>query len=401
MITSRFLLALVCWLPLAAAAQQPQPSQSPANAAQPNQVQPQVWPPPNAPAQPQTGQPASQNPSVARAPATIPETEARPQTTQPGQIQLDLAVTDKSGAPVTGLDRGDFTLLDNGRPAQIESFQAYGGAAQKPFAQIILIIDEVNIGFQEVSYSRFGIDQFLRKDGGRLIAPTSVFWYTDDGIRGGEKPTSDGNDLAAKLDASEGQLRSLTRSAGAWGAIERFQMSLQTLDRVARAAAQQPGRKLLIWIGPGWPMLDNPRLQMSWKDQQRLFRNLVDLSTEIRNGHLTLYSVTPGMPNSYTYLYESYLKGVKKASQVNLPNLDLKVLAVQSGGQVISPSNDLAAEIEKCARDAGAYYSISFTPPPADGPDEYHDLKVHVDKPGLTARTNTGYYNEPPGGTAR
>jgi VWFA-related protein len=408
--TSRFLLALMCWLPLAAVSQQsnapqtnqPQSSQSPANASQPSEVEPQAWPPPNPPAQSQSAQPASpQNPSVVPAPAAAPEIEAPPHPSQSGQIQLDLVVTDKAGTPITGLDRADFTLLDNGRPAQIESFQAYGGAAQKPYAQIILIIDTVNIGFQEVSYSRFGIDQFLRKDDGRLIAPVSVYWYTDDGIQGGVEATTDGNALAAKLDATEGHLRSLTRAAGAWGAIERFEMSLQTLDRIVRAAAQQPGRKLLIWIGPGWPMLGNPNLQMSWKDQQNMFHNLVDLSTEIREAHMSLYSVSPGMPNSYTYLYESYLKGVKKASQAYLPNLDLKVLAIQSGGQVMSPSNDLAAEIEKCVRDAGAYYSISFTPPPADGPDEYHELKVRMDKSGLIARTSTGYYDEPTGRAAR
>jgi hypothetical protein len=27
--------------------------------------------------------------------------------------------------------------------------------------------------------------------------------------------------------------------------------------------------------------------------------------------------------------------------------------------------------------------------------DEYHELEVKVDKPGMKARTNTGYYAEP------
>ena len=43
----------------------------------------------------------------------------------------------------------------------------------------------------------------------------------------------------------------------------------------------------------------------------------------------------------------------------------------------------------------GEYYTIAFMPPQAAGLDEYHDLKVVVNKPGLTARTYTGYYNEP------
>jgi len=33
--------------------------------------------------------------------------------------------------------------------------------------------------------------------------------------------------------------------------------------------------------------------------------------------------------------------------------------------------------------------------PQAGRANEYHDLKVLVDNPKLTVRTNTGYYNQP------
>ena len=38
---------------------------------------------------------------------------------------------------------------------------------------------------------------------------------------------------------------------------------------------------------------------------------------------------------------------------------------------------------------------MSFDPRHAAKPDEYHDLKVQIGTPGLSARTNTGYYNQP------
>jgi VWFA-related protein len=388
---NRLLLATLCWLPLAATAQQ----SNTLAAKSPAQVQPQAWPAPNAPAQPQATAPAP------APPAAVPPDAVSPRRPD-GQILLDVVVTDKAGKPITGLDRSDFTLLDNNHPAEIQSFEAYGGskAASEQPTQIILVIDTVNIGFDQVSYSRFGIDQFLRSDGGRLGVPLSIYWYTDTGLRGlagATAPSTDGNTLATQLDATAGNLRTINRSAGAWGAIERFQMSVQTMNNVVRAAAAQPGRKLLIWIGPGWPILDNPNLQMTWKDQQRLFGNIVDMSTLLRQAQMQIYSVSTGMPNSFTYLYESYTKGVKKAAQAYLPNLDLKVLAVESGGFALAPSNDLAAEIEKCVREAADYYTLGFTPPPADGPNEYHELKVRVDKAGITARTDTGYYNQPEG----
>jgi hypothetical protein len=71
------------------------------------------------------------------------------------------------------------------------------------------------------------------------------------------------------------------------------------------------------------------------------------------------------------------------------------VLAVQSGGSVQGPDNDLTAQINRCFEDARAFYTLSFDSPAAGHANEYHDLKVLVDKPGLTARTSTGYYNQP------
>lgn len=259
------------------------------------------------------------------------------------------------------------------------------------------MIDTVNISFDEVSYSRFGIDEFLRSNGGKLPNPVSITWYTDTGLVAGGQPSTDGNKLATELDATEGRLRTINRAAGVWGAIERYQMSVRTISAIARGVARVPGRKLLIWIGPGWPILDDPNLQLSWKEQQGLFRNVVDLSTLIRQGQMQLYSVTPGMPSVYTFLYQGYVKGVKKPQQTYLPDLSFKVLAVQSGGLVLPPSNDLASQIARCAQDANAYYTVRFTPPPADAPDEYHSLKLVVDRPGLIARTGTGYYDQPPG----
>ena len=93
--------------------------------------------------------------------------------------------------------------------------------------------------------------------------------------------------------------------------------------------------------------------------------------------------------------YKEFLRGVKSARQADSGNLALQVLAVESGGRVLDPNNDLAGQIADCLADLSAFYTISFDPPHAERADEYHDLKVLVGKPGLTARTNTGYYNRP------
>jgi VWFA-related protein len=390
---SCFALGLVYSCAVAAgAAQSPQAPatakaqrQESASAAKPGatgETQQQAWPP-------TPGQPAADGTAMTSAAPPAPANDDR--------VHLDVVVTDKAGTAMGGLSEQDFTLLDNGKPRKLDSFEALGSTdAHGHPEQVILAIDTVNISFDRVAMSRQYIAQFLRRNGGRLAHPVTIVWVTDLGLQQQLGPSMDGNALAKQLEGTAGQLRLLNRAAGEWGAIERFQMSARMLNQMVDAIGQFPGRKLLIWIGPGWPILDNPNLEITWKQQQQLFRDMVTLTTKIRRAQIQLYSVAEGMPNFYTYLFEEFLKGVKKPSQMNLSNLSLKVMAVWSGGQVRMPTNDMASEIAQCVKDAGAYYRMSFTPPLADGPDEYHGLQMKVDKRGLTARTSEMYYNQPP-----
>jgi len=306
-------------------------------------------------------------------------------------------VTDKTGTPVPGLELKDFTLLDNNQPGKILSLQAFGGSAQKasPPVEVILLIDTVNEPFQLIANTRQQIANFLLQNGGHLAAPVSLFVLTNQGVDAQNRPSRDGNELAQNVRQLDNHLRTITSSAGFWGASERFQLSLQMFHNIAEAEARKPGRKLLIWTGSGWPLFDNPRIEFTYKEQQQYFDELVQLSTKLREAHISVYSVSLGQPNLHTFLYQDFLKGVQKPTKMNLPNLGLKVFAVETGGRVTVPDNDMAAQIDKCVRDAGAYYTLSFDPPRANGANEYHDLKVLVDNSTLTARTNTGYYNQP------
>jgi VWFA-related protein len=124
----------------------------------------------------------------------------------------------------------------------------------------------------------------------------------------------------------------------------------------------------------------------------------VNLSTQLRQAPVTLYSVDPlGADESLqrNFYYEAFLKGVGKPSQVNIGNLALQVIATQTGGLALSSSNDVSALLRRCMADTGAYYELSFDPLPAERRNEYHHVEVHVAKLGLAARTLQGYYAEP------
>jgi VWFA-related protein len=316
------------------------------------------------------------------------------------RIMLDVVVTDKSGKPIPGLEQQDFTLFDNKEPSKILSFAAVPGgtAAADPPVEVILLVDEVNASFRAVSSGRQEMEKFLKQNGGELEHPTSLVFLSDSGIQS-TSSSRDGNALAAQLSQNKNGLRIIGRIQGVYGAGDRVQLSLQALEQFADYESTRPGRKLVIWISPGWPLLSGPRIDLSSKDEQGLFKTIVALSDALRQARITIYSIDPlGLADSgglRALRYENFVKGVKKANQVHIGNLGLQVLAEQSGGRVFDYNNDVAGEIATSIAEANAFYVLTFEGLPGDGPNEYHALSVKIDKPGLTARTRTAYYAQP------
>jgi VWFA-related protein len=313
-----------------------------------------------------------------------------------GQIHLDVVVTSKSGPPVADLQQQDFTLLDNNSPQAITSFQAVTG--RQAAVQVVLVIDAINTDVRTIGYERNQIDKFLHAEGGRLAYPVAILVATDTGVQLAENFSSDGNALSAAMDRDQIGIRDIGRSAGFYGATERLQYSLQALSQLTVSDAPRQSREILVWVSPGWPLLSGPNVQLDSKQQTQIFQQIVNLSTQLRQARITLYNVNPvGAGESVfrgTY-YEEFLKGVSKPSQVNLGNLGLQVLAIQSGGLAFEFDNDLAALLQRCVSDSAPYYEISFVAPAAERPDEYHHLEVKIAKPGLTARTRQSYYAQP------
>jgi VWFA-related protein len=309
-------------------------------------------------------------------------------------MYIDVNVTSKSGAPVTDLQQQDFTLLDNKASQAITSFRSI--TSREADVDVILLIDSVNTPYQNVAYGRAQIDRFLRSDAGHLAFPTALAIFTDTGTRVQDTFSLDGNALSAALDQSIIGLRTVGRDTGFFGAAERYQLSIDEVHNLARRETARPGRKVVLWVSPGWALLSGPNVELDSKEQQQIFANIISISTELRQARITLYSIDPlgtadiGMR---TFYYKTFTKGVTKPSEVFAGDLGLQVLAAQSGGLVLNSGNDIAALLQEAIRDAGNYYEISFNPPPPDKPNEYHHIEIKLAKPGLTARTRDGYYS--------
>lgn len=315
-------------------------------------------------------------------------------------MTLDVAVTDRSGKPVTGLQQKDFTLLDNKQPRNILSFRAVQSAAEAdPPVQVILLTDEVNASFSNVSFERAQVEKFLRREGGKLPRTVTLAFLSDAGLKLTNVRGKDGNALAAELDRNPNVLRTVSRDQGFYGANDRVSISLNALEQLIARETPRAGRKLLIWLSPGWAFLTGPNVHLGDEDQQRIFSRIVKISDGLRRARISIYSVDPlGTADSgtaHTYYYEAFVKGVKKPVEAQIGSLALQAIAIQSGGLALNSDNDVTGEIARCIADADSYYVLTFDTLPGDHPNEYHALQIKLDDARLKTRTRTGYYAQP------
>ena len=326
-----------------------------------------------------------------------------------GLINLDVVVTDNSGKTIPGLGPNDFTLLDNHQPQKILSFRSFYGVSAKPDppVEVILVVDTIKMPFNLAAEEREEVEKFLRQSSGHLAQPISIFGLSDDGLWKLAQPSGDGNDLAAEIAKDRlvfirRRRRLLGNGTGEYADLAPGDpaglSALKALGDISTSERRKPGRKLLIWVGPGWGIgsgADFESLGPREKAKQVTFDTIYWFSTLLREAHISFFNFSVGEPIPIQLSYLDFLNGVQSVQQANVKNLDRRILAVQSGGRVLGPGNDLVSQIDSCVQEASAFYTLSFDPSRADHPAEYHSLEVQVGAPGLTARTNTGYYDQP------
>ena len=124
------------------------------------------------------------------------------------------------------------------------------------------MLDHVNLSDLQFSLVKRETIKFLRQNGGRLACPTSVYVFTLGGLYASAIPTMDGTALAEDI-ARDRFPRSLwqvphTRAGDINDVNGRryllWDKALQTIYTIAVERRDKPGRKLVVWMGFGWPV---------------------------------------------------------------------------------------------------------------------------------------------------
>jgi VWFA-related protein len=167
--------------------------------------------------------------------------------------------------------------------------------------------------------------------------------------------------------------------------------SLITVADVLRSLAPVPGRKICLMLSDGF--LVGARTS---EEQTRHLRSIVDAATrsgaviytlETRGLVTTSFDASTGGRNVEPGLQEG---SQRQTEQIHRNTL--KTLADDTGGFLVSNTNDLALGMRRMLEDNEAYYLMAYEPTNTKRDGRFRKIELRVARPpGLTVRTRRGY----------
>ena len=385
-------------------------------------------------------------------------------------VNVDVYVTDKKGERITGLTQDDFEIFENGKPVAITNFYAMEGgkvlagaaedtapappepgapppppgaaaAARQPIPEdqrlrLVVYIDNFNLHpfnrnrvMREI---RVFLDKTITRDDqvmlvtyDRSLKVRRNFTSDPDLINAGllelEKltgndvhTTSERRDVLRDIEDAQTPSEALGRARMyAQSVYNDLSFSIDSLKNVVSSLAGMPGRKALLYVSEGMPMIaaqdvffavqekfgqQTSGLTESFQyDASRRFGELANQANANRVTFYTLDAAGLRTYNSVSAENQGPGAGIMVDSmQISNVQSTMQYLAEKTGGTAILNSNVVMPQLDKLARDFNTYYSLGYSPPHY-GDGRYYKVEVKVKgRKGLTVRHREGYRDKSP-----
>ncbi len=382
----------------------------------------------------------AQQPATAGTPAAAPPLEQPATTirTTTRLVQVSVVVTDKKGAPITGLKSEDFTVFDQSIPQDIAFFSGASPApaapaqplpknvftnrfdlkGQEPGAVTIVLFDSLNTTFADQAYVREQVIKFLKslkaQDHVAIYALTTklllLHEFTQDAsalVKTASQfqplPMSATSPQFYDLPAGnqEWQAWSSVSGAAASQAVERLDyratITTEAFRMIANHVEAIPGRKNLVWVSTSFPL---------WFSMG---------TVNVRDGRIEALTKEAGraLNRANMAIYPVDAKGVQVDPSFSAANQQPtgdhlmsemlsrqateRMLADSTGGQAFYGNNDIAAGVRKAFDDARYAYTIGFYPNHGQWKGEYRKISVRTNVKGAQLRYRAGYFAEAEG----
>jgi Ca-activated chloride channel family protein len=262
-------------------------------------------------------------------------------------VPVYATVLDGSGRLIPDLEQQDFTVLDNGKPADVALFSN----EPQPFTAVVMLDTSASMTANLKLLNR-AAEQFLLR---LLPVDRAQVGAFNDKIQLSGTFTNDRDELIAALD--ELYFGNPTRLNDAIGA------SLDALQGV-------DGRRVILVFTDGEDT-----------SSRTGFRTVLERA---RDEEVMVYSIG---------LESEYFNGLRVVR--SRPSRDLRRISEETGGGYfeLKQTADLSPTFTRVAQELRSQYLIGFAPAALDG--KVHKLEVRINRPGMTVRARRSYLAAP------
>ncbi len=81
----------------------------------------------------------------------------------------------------------------------------------------------------------------------------------------------------------------------------------------------------------------------------------------------------------------------KVAENITIQHNNMSTIAVETGGRAVFNASDMTRMMKEIVQENGSYYLLGYYPEPFVADGKFHELKVHVKRPGTRVRARAGY----------
>lgn len=334
-------------------------------------------------------------------------------------VVLDVVVKDKKGNLVkrSDLKKEDFTVYEDGQEQKIRSFEAPdvhimpGGAEAAAVVNsaadlkkigsapvTVLVLDELNSRFEDMSYSRNSLMNYLQSQPAVLREPTVLLVASNTTFQQLHDYTQDRDALiaAVKKHMPEYPWRMMNSGKSGPGAVERMAQVSAALLQIAQASTGTPGRKNLIWVGNGFPSADLTSLDDKTTDTiEALIKRVTNSLLAAR---ITMYTINPAPGTTSTIDVESpddLATSLDENGQdpFGQGKTSFETFATSTGGFAFRGRNDINNVIRESIAQGDFYYTLSYAPTgSSQDAAKYRKIRIVMKDPNLRATTRDGYF---------